>query len=247
MKTFFIPRSRLAKRLLLLGLPALLAGCGAADDIKDALEDTHSAQTESGANSDSQSTQIRRAQWPAICGAQADAQWDLDLTQSELRFTSLKKSHVLESHRLALQAGSVDISGHAEVDLDLSTVDTGIEIRDERLKEHLFEVSLYPRATVSTEFSQASLEALTQHGSSISEIEFNLDLHGVEQQVSALTQVSCINAETVWVSSAQPLQIKAADFGLTDGVRTLAELAGLDSIPEFSHVDFNLVFRQEAR
>ena len=62
-------------------------------------------------------------------GARAD--WLLNNHRSELTFVSTKAIDIAEVHRFDSLAGRIEDNGKAVVTIDLASVDTGIDIRDE--------------------------------------------------------------------------------------------------------------------
>ncbi|MGB5200637.1 MAG: YceI family protein, partial [Sedimenticolaceae bacterium] len=78
------------------------------------------------------------------------AEWQLVPDKSHLSFVSTKKQHIAESHTFKGLQGSVDNDSVGTVAVDLASVDTKIEIRDERMRETLFETKEYPTAVFTT-------------------------------------------------------------------------------------------------
>ena len=81
--------------------------------------------------------------------ASASAQWSLDLDNSQLSFVTVKAEHIAEVHSFSRLEGQIDAAGNARISIDLSSVETGIAIRNERMQSMLFETGLYPQAAVS--------------------------------------------------------------------------------------------------
>ncbi|MBO6764411.1 MAG: hypothetical protein JJ918_05650 [Maricaulis sp.] len=54
-----------------------------------------------------------------------------------------------------------------------------------------------------------------------------------------------LNGERVLVETTQPVLLHVDDFGLTDGLATLQDLAGLPSITPVVPVTASLVFERE--
>ena len=66
-----------------------------------------------------------------------EGDWTLDADQASLQFVTVKATDILEVHHFGELAGSVSADGAAEVTITLDTVSTNIDIRDERMREHL--------------------------------------------------------------------------------------------------------------
>ena len=59
--------------------------------------------------------------------------WQLKTEHSSLSFTSVKNGTITESHQVTGLSGFVSQSGSTAITIDLSSVETGIPIRNERL------------------------------------------------------------------------------------------------------------------
>lgn len=178
----------------------------------------------------------------ALCySSLAHAGWELDPAGSQLNFISVKKGNIGEVHRFSRMSGSVE-GNQAELVIELDSVDTRIGIRDERMREFLFETSLYPVARVSTSVDLAAMEALQPGAMSVSETEVILSLHGQSKAMPVELGITRLGADQVLVFSRTPVIVRADQFGLLPGIQKLMELAGLPSISSAVPVSFSLVF-----
>ncbi|WP_438865353.1 YceI family protein [Neptunicella sp.] len=171
------------------------------------------------------------------------ADWQLDPAQSTLNFLSTKKAQVTEIHQIKTLSGKLDDAGNAVVELDLSSVDTGIDIRNQRMIKFLFAADKFPMATVKANVS-AELLALAAGETQVTSLDADLDLHGMKQSLKLPVTVTGLADGGIQVTSIKPVLISSADFGLTEGVEKLKSLAGLDSITLTVPVTFNLRFKQ---
>ena len=75
--------------------------------------------------------------------APAQADWALS-DSSRIGFVSIKNNSIGENNAFERVSGSISASGEVSLSVDLSSVETGVGIRNERLQKMLFEVaSLY--------------------------------------------------------------------------------------------------------
>lgn len=148
-------------------------------------------------------------------------------------------SSVTELFTFDSLAGSVDENGMATITIDLGSVETGIEIRNERMGELLFETDTYPEATVTAQLDDAGFNA----GSCMLELDLTLDLHG-EQSTYTVPALVSADEQSVMVVSQQPVLLDASDYELQGGIGKLAELAGLLHIPTTVPVSFSLTFER---
>ncbi len=145
--------------------------------------------------------------------ASASADWELDAEHTALHFLSTKNAQVTEVHQFTSLSGSVTSSGKLTIDIDLSSVDTGINIRDTRMKEMLFNVSEFASATFEASVPEAMLSGKAGDVQ-LGPVEGMLSLHGMAAPITFHIAVSHVDENTVSVSTTQPSLLNVADFGL---------------------------------
>lgn len=170
--------------------------------------------------------------------------WELKAEPSSLQFVTTKASHVAEVHQFKRLSGSIDDAGKAVLEIDLTSVDTNIEIRDQRMQEMLFETKMFPKATLATELVPAKLNLKAGESTSI-ELKGNLSIHGVSHAVNSVANVSKLANGDLVAESQSPIIINAKDLGLVAGVEKLREVAGLPSISYSVVVNYRLVFAKK--
>ncbi|WP_317930653.1 YceI family protein [Halioxenophilus sp. WMMB6] len=164
----------------------------------------------------------------------------LDSERSSLTFITTKNGAITEVHRFTGLSGSIDKAGVATVSIDLISVATGIEVRDQRMRSMLFETEKFATATITANVN-AVMDSIKKSSSKTVEIPAQLSLHGVTQDITL--QVLVTHGRKNWVVSAvTPVMIKAEDFGLAAGVEKLREVAGLSTISQMVPVSFVLTF-----
>ncbi len=173
----------------------------------------------------------------------AQADYQLDNAASTLNFVSIKKSKIGEVHSFTQFSGRVNEAGLAQLTVNLNSVSTGIAIRDQRMKDVLFETKLFHSAAISSQLNIARVSGLQPGQVLIFDSEFSLALHGQSKLIPVSLQVVGLEKGALLVSSAQPLVLNAADFSLTKGVQELMMLANLPSIASAVPVMFSLVFK----
>ena len=178
-----------------------------------------------------------------LASAQAAAQWTLSADDSSLSFISVKAEHIAEVHSFARLAGEIDNGGEAVVSVDLTSVQTGIDIRNERMQSMLFNTDMYPRAQVSADVDAAALSSMAVGESAVLEVPLAINLHGEVLTLSAPLRVSHVQ-DGLRVDTLAPIIVKADAFALVDGIESLREIAGLPSISRSVPVSFSLLFSQ---
>lgn len=170
------------------------------------------------------------------------ADWSLKQDASSLSFVSVKKDTVGEVHTFDSFSGQVTEEGVFALQVDLSSVNTQIEIRDQRMQEHLFDVKKFPLAVITGQVDKKWLSKLKKATPETLKTTVKINLHGVEVDKPVVLQVTKLDRKKVLVNSIQPILLDAADFGLSNGVATLKKLAALPNIAESIPVDVTLLF-----
>lgn len=169
------------------------------------------------------------------------AAWQVDNSQSQLSFVSVKKSSIAEVHHFDWMTGSLNEAGEFALEIDLTSVNTGIEIRDSRMKEFFFEVGAYPTAGLHAKINPDFISELAVGQSKPLALDAELDLHGQKQTLAMTLMVTKVSDKELLVVSNQPVILNVADFDLVEGLEKLRELAGLPSISQAVPVSFYLI------
>lgn len=171
------------------------------------------------------------------CGA-----WDLQAAASTFNFVSVKKDTIGEVLHFKKLSGQIDKNGKAGITIDLNSVDTGVQIRDERMREFLFETGKYPSATYQANVDPSLLDKLAVGEVKTVSLEGTLNLHGQSAKLPAKVSVVKTRDGLVQVNTLEPVLVNAEQFGMTAGVAKLMELVNLPSISSVTPVTFSLVF-----
>jgi len=170
------------------------------------------------------------------------AQWELDTDRSALNFVSIKNNSIAETHVFNSMVGFVGKDGRVQLAIDLDSVETRIPIRNERMRELLFQTSLFPTANITAQVAPQVLAAIAGGGFVTTDITVMLSLHGAERELSVPVVVSGEEGGFMRVLTPRPVLVSVADFGLEDGVNALREIAGLNSISTAVPVTLHLLF-----
>ena len=172
------------------------------------------------------------------------AGWVLDESKSEISFISIKNLSIAETHEFRNLSGTIDDEGNLEIKIPLSSVETKIPIRNERMKKMLFETSKFANALVTSK-----IDLSFSKGASVGEIiqrkeNFSIDLHGFQQENEANIAVTLEKGGVVRVDSVRPIIVDASSHELSEGIDALRVVAKLSSIAESVPVSFNLFFQE---
>jgi polyisoprenoid-binding protein YceI len=177
----------------------------------------------------------------AFTATPALAAWNLDGARSELTFISIKAGDVAETHRFAELSGAVSDGGAVSVRVALDSVDTLIPIRDERMREMLFETADFPAATLTAQLPAGALD-LPVGQTADHTLEGLLTLREVTQPITLQVTAARLGDDRVLVASRRAVVLNAAQFELVAGIEKLREVAGLPSISKAVPVSFVLEF-----
>lgn len=169
----------------------------------------------------------------------------LNSQSSSLYFVSTKKQHLVEAHTFENMSGIISTQGEARLSLDLTSVNTGNETRDDRMKEFLFVTSLFPEAEVLLSVDYSAVMALPIGSTEKQSISATINLKGVLAEVNTDIAIRRLSNKKVLVQSLNPIVLDATDFGLESGIETLKSLASLSVISYAVPVSFNLVFEAQ--
>ncbi|MEP3422326.1 MAG: YceI family protein [Erythrobacter sp.] len=170
--------------------------------------------------------------------------WTVDSDGSELSYVTIKSGDIAEANSFETVTGSVAQNGTATIEIDLSSVSTGVDIRDERMRDVLFVVAENPTATVTAQIDPAAFETLGVGDSVDQTVEGTVSIKGVEAPFQSEVTVTRAGADRVLAVSNAPIILDAGRFELTDGLAQLQELAGLPSITPVVPVSFALAFER---
>ena len=169
------------------------------------------------------------------------AQWELDNSHSTVNFLSIKNASIAETHHFNTLVGFISSEGTVQLAIDLNSIDTAIPIRDDRLRDQLFETKKFSTATVRSKVDIAILAAVANGGSVSTELPLILSLHGFEENLTVPVNVFGESGK-LRVITSRPVIVSAADFGLGESIEALREVAGLNSISTAVPVTVNLLF-----
>jgi len=177
-----------------------------------------------------------------LSAAAAHADWTLDNDASNLNFISIKASDIAEVHTFDQLQGTVESDGSATVIVQLASVDTLIPVRDERMREMLFEVDAFPVATITAKIDPETVTGLAPGEFIVVTSEVLVELHGEAAPLIMDLRITRLTDTRVVVASVKPVVVNAGMFNLVDGVEALREVAGLPNISKAVPVTFYLTF-----
>ncbi len=172
----------------------------------------------------------------------AHADWYLDNESSRLSFVTTKNTEVAEVQRFLVLHGKVDAKGAARLEVELDSINSGIPLRDERMRKELFEINTFPEAQISAQINLQPINDLASGAQLELRLPLSVTLHGKTQTYSAELLATRLDERRFQVVTLEPVVLHAEDFDLARGVATLRKAAGLKSISLSVPVGAVLIF-----
>jgi hypothetical protein len=174
--------------------------------------------------------------------ASAQANWYLDGESSRLSFISTKNANISEVQRFLVLHGKVSPKGLAELEVELESVNSGIPLRDERMRKELFEIQTFPEALISAQIDLRPINDLAPGAQLELRLPVTVNLHGKMHDYNAELLATRLDDRRFQVVTLEPLIINAADFDLAPGLESLRKVAGLSAISLSVPVGAVLIF-----
>lgn len=171
--------------------------------------------------------------------ALADA-WVLDGSASKLAYGSIKKDSVGEVNSFEQLSGTVSASGSVAIQIDLNSVETYIDIRNERMVEHVFQKS--PSAALSAQIDMAAVNGLAIGETTVTDVEGTLSFLGANVDIDAEMFVARLSETKVMATTNDMIFVGTEDLGINAGIDTLMKIADLPGITRTVPVTMRLVF-----
>ncbi|MGB1213060.1 MAG: c-type cytochrome [Pikeienuella sp.] len=175
--------------------------------------------------------------------ASADS-WSLSADESKLAFGSIKKDKIGEVHHFKSISGGVSADGAVKIEVDLSSAETWIDIRNERMGTQVF--SGMPPATLTANVDLAALEALSVGGTMTDDVSGVLSLGGASVELEVAIFAARLSADKAIITTDEMIFVQMEELGVNDGITKLMEIAKLPSITRTTPVTMRLVFARDA-
>src|SRR3984885_5164727 len=170
--------------------------------------------------------------------------WVLNSSLSHVYMQTEKLEAVIERQQFKAVEGGVTRDGDATIKLDLASLETGIDLRNVRMRFLLFEVFKYPFAIITAKLDKSKLQYLTDPKAPVKAYPLTLkvNMHGIENEMAAEVWIARTGDNTVSVSTVNPITVTAESFGLTKNIAKLSDaMNGIHIVPSVQ-ISFDLVF-----
>lgn len=175
-------------------------------------------------------------------GSSQAQEWRLDSGASHFYMQTAKANSIVEIHQFTGLQGSVSPDGDARVTIDLTSVSSGIDVRDVRMRYLLFETYKFPNAEVTAKLDPNRLRQVLSGPRMMYPLSFTVSLHGMSKEFETLVYVTRLSEHSVSVSTVKPIVVHTDDFALTAGLNKLSEAVNGTPIVSAASFTFDLVF-----
>ncbi|MHC8372776.1 YceI family protein [Pseudomonas sp. MDT1-85] len=177
------------------------------------------------------------------------ANWQIQNEFSNFNFTTVKAvalgaSAVTEVQVFRKIEGQVDDVGNIDLEVALGSVDTGTPLRDERLREILFDVVKNPTAHFNGKVDLTHLKTLGVGEIVDTKVDGVLKFNGVEKTINSNIRYVRLSDDKIMINTLQPLIINLSDYGLKKGVEALQTMMGLSFLSNTAPISFSIVLQK---
>lgn len=179
----------------------------------------------------------------ALGGAAHAETWTLDGAASHLAYGSIKKDTVGEVNSFSGLKGTVDANGQANVTIDLTSLETSIDIRNERMQEHVFRGA--GEAQLTAQLDMDEVAGLGVGEMALVDVEGALSLLGATVELDLEMLVVRLAENRVMALSNDMVFVGTEELGIETGIDKLMEIAKLPGITRTAPVTLRLVFSSD--
>lgn len=133
------------------------------------------------------------------------ADWLVSNQGSRINFISIKKGDIAEVHHFTQVSGQLSDAGAFSLSIPLNSVVTNVEIRDQRMKEILFETAQYPSVELTASLDGQAIDKASVGTIMSMSVDAKVSLHGKTQTLPVMVSVAKVAGDKLMVASEAPL------------------------------------------
>ncbi|PKF50419.1 YceI family protein [Enterovibrio nigricans] len=162
---------------------------------------------------------------------------------SSISFATIKKTYVVEPANLSGLEGSVDASGKFSITAPISSVSTGIPIRNQRLNDLFFDSKKFPSLKVEGHVDMAGLD---KNGTMLQQsIPAKVTLFGNTKDITLDMNIIKTD-DSIFAFTYKPVIISGAIFGIPEeNLEKVSATVGNIDISSTVPVSVSLVFKEK--
>ena len=172
----------------------------------------------------------------------AQASWYLDGESSRLSFITTHNANVSNIQRFLVLHGKVERNGRAHLRIEMDSVNSAVPLRDERMRDVLFDFKHFPEAQVTTQIDLQPINDLANGAQLELHLPVTVSLRGKQHTYEAQLLATRLDERRFQVVTLEPLMLQAEDFGLQPELEALRKIAGLSAISFSVPVGAVLIF-----
>lgn len=169
------------------------------------------------------------------------AQLTLDKAQSTINFISTKNEHVSETHTFNNFSGELSEQGKLAITIDISSVETIVPIRNERMQKMLFNMSDYSSATFTAQIDPALTKLEAGEMKHVT-VAGEMMIAGNKAPISFEVALTGLKDRSINATTSAPTILSTTAFNLDEGVTALQKVAMLKSISKSVPLSFSATF-----
>jgi polyisoprenoid-binding protein YceI len=169
------------------------------------------------------------------------AQLTLDKAQSTVNFISTKNEHVSETHTFDNFSGDLSEQGKLTITIDISSVETLVPIRNERMQKMLFNMSDYSSATFTAQVDPALTKLEAGEMKRVT-VAGEMMIAGNKAPISFEVMLTGLKDGSINATTSTPTILNTTSFNLDEGVAALQKVAMLKSISKSVPLSFSATF-----
>lgn len=169
------------------------------------------------------------------------AQLTLDKTQSTINFISTKNEHISETHTFDNFSGELSERGKLTITIDISSVETLVPIRNERMQKMLFNMSDYSSATFTAQLDPALMKLEAGEMKRVT-VAGEMMIAGNKAPLSFEVVLNGLKGGSINATTSTPTILSTTAFNLDEGVAALQKVAMLKSISKSVPLSFSATF-----
>lgn len=169
--------------------------------------------------------------------------WQLSADESLVAYGSIKKNVVGEVNHFDSISGGIASDGKVAINIDLASVNTKVDIRNQRMIKHVFGDNA--QATLKTALDMSVIDNLVVGASTIMEVEGFLTFLGNEVEVDTNFFVIKLSDTKILATTNDMIMLPTGELGINAGIDKLMELAKLPGITRVSPVTLRFMFEMQ--
>jgi hypothetical protein len=176
----------------------------------------------------------------SLSSAESFSDWALVSDSSNFTIGTTKNETVIEVHKLRKLEGLVRNNGNAWVRVNLLSIDTGIEIRDERMRAMLFTTAT--QAVYSATVDMEKFRKLEAGDSKDFQLQGSLEMNDRSAVIPVATKITRLDSGNYQIETVSANKIDVGKFGFSGGIEQLRAVANLKNISPVVTFEFKLEF-----